>query len=182
MDQPDQPTTGEPAATPRPITPLVTGRGRTTVSGLVVEKIALAAAGLVPGVSRVGGGSGRTLGGLRDIIPGSRSGGAPGAAAEVGQRQAAVDVGVSLEYGTSVAEVSSGVRATVIGAVEALTGLEVTEVNVAVEELRLPVVEDELPAMEPELPVEEAGLSAEDADPPLAEPGLAVEEAASDGG
>ena len=57
---------------------------------------------------------------------------------EVGERQAAVDLDVVVEYGVSIVDVAGAVRTNVIGAVERMTGLEVVEVNIAVDDVHLP--------------------------------------------
>ncbi|GCB51485.1 alkaline shock protein 23 [Streptomyces sp. NL15-2K] len=57
---------------------------------------------------------------------------------EVGERQAAVDLDLVVEYGASIADTARDVRANVINAVERMTGLEVVEVNIAVNDVHLP--------------------------------------------
>jgi uncharacterized alkaline shock family protein YloU len=59
-------------------------------------------------------------------------------AVEVGESQAAVDLEVVTEYGMSIADVARSVRRNVISAVEGMTGLQVTEVNLAVIDIHLP--------------------------------------------
>jgi len=56
----------------------------------------------------------------------------------VGQREAAVDLTMVIEYGESIPEVSEAVRNNVIKRVEGITGLAVTEVNVSVNDLYFP--------------------------------------------
>ena len=56
---------------------------------------------------------------------------------EVGERQAAIDLDVVTYYGQSIVEVTEAVRRNVIDRVEGMTGLEVTEVNVAVDDLHI---------------------------------------------
>lgn len=116
-----------------------TGRGRTTVAPAVVGKIAGITVRGVPGVHSVGAGASRALGALRERIPGS-SGSSPatGVQVEVGERQAAVDVDVVVEYGTRIAELAQHVRTSVIRSIEQFTGLEVIEVNIAVNDIHLP--------------------------------------------
>ena len=58
-------------------------------------------------------------------------------AVEVGERQAAVDVDVVVEYGASIIDVATAVRRNIITTVERTTGLEVTEVNVFVDDIYL---------------------------------------------
>ena len=86
----------------------------------------------------LGGGAARTIGAIRDRIPGSSQSVGQGVAVEVGERQAAIDLDLVTEYGVSIVELSRAVRRNVITAVEAMTGLEVTEVNVAVNDVHLP--------------------------------------------
>lgn len=117
-------------------------RGRTSISDSVVEKIAGMAAREVPGVFALGGGLARTLGAVRDRVPGSRPNVARGVKVEVGERQTAVDLDIVVEYGVPIGDVAVDVRENVIEAVERMTGLEVVEVNIAVIDVRLPDDED----------------------------------------
>ncbi|GLW71054.1 hypothetical protein Kpho02_33530 [Kitasatospora phosalacinea] len=129
-----------PTGTPRPDAGAAPGgRGRTTVADTVVAKIAGEAAREVPGVHALGAGSSRALGAVRDRVPGRKGGDATrGVKVEVGERQAAVDLEVVVEYGVPVLLVASEVRTGVIEAVERLAGREVVEVNVAVKDVHLP--------------------------------------------
>ncbi|MCQ9129615.1 MULTISPECIES: Asp23/Gls24 family envelope stress response protein [Streptomyces] len=120
-------------------------RGKTTMADGVVAKIAGLAAREVPGVHRLGGGVSRAFGAMRDRVPGAGAGGAVtrGVKVEVGERQAAVDLNLVVEYGASIVDVAGDVRGDVIGAVERMTGLEVVEVNIAVDDVHLPDEEEE---------------------------------------
>jgi len=71
-----------------------------------------------------------------------------GVSVEVGERQAAVDLDVVVEYGVAIADVAEAVRRNVITAVSRMTGLEVTEVNVSVDDIHVPGddAEDQEPA------------------------------------
>ncbi|MFK0237789.1 Asp23/Gls24 family envelope stress response protein [Streptomyces vinaceus] len=113
-------------------------RGRTSIADTVVVKIAGRAAREVPGVHDMGGGLSRTLGAVRDRVPGGRPNAGRGVKVEVGERQAAIDVELVVEYGVPVPDVAREVRENVIGAVERITGLEVVEVNIAVTDVHLP--------------------------------------------
>ncbi|MFB7940012.1 Asp23/Gls24 family envelope stress response protein [Streptomyces sp. NPDC056049] len=113
-------------------------RGRTVIADAVVVKIAGRAAREVPGVHDMGGGLSRTLGAVRDRVPGGRPQLGRGVKVEVGERQAAIDVELVVEYGVPVPDVARDVRENVIGAVERITGLEVVEVNIAVTDVHLP--------------------------------------------
>ncbi|MEU7551134.1 Asp23/Gls24 family envelope stress response protein [Streptomyces sp. NPDC044571] len=118
-------------------------RGRTTIADSVVEKIAGMATREVPGIHSLGAGMTRTLGAVRDKVPGGRSSMSRGVKVEVGERQTAVDLDVVVEYGVSIVDVAGDVRTNVITAVERMTGLEVVEVNIAVDDVHLPDEEEE---------------------------------------
>ncbi|MBB2498105.1 Asp23/Gls24 family envelope stress response protein [Amycolatopsis echigonensis] len=117
--------------------------GRTTISSLVVQKIAALSTREVAGVHALGGGVSRAIGAIRDRIPGSGATSTAGVAVEVGEKQAAIDLDVVVEYGARIAEVARDVRRNVITSVEQITGLEVIEVNIAVNDIHLPGEEDE---------------------------------------
>ncbi len=121
---------------------LVTEHGRTTIADTVVSKIAGMAAREVSGVYKLGGGTARAFGAIRERIPGATSSISQGVAVEVGERQAAVDLDVMVEYGVAIADLAEGIRRNVITAIEAMTGLEVTEVNITVDDIHLPDDED----------------------------------------
>ena len=124
-------------ATPQQAAKLTTEHGTTVIADGVVAKIAGLAAREIPGVYNMGKGMGRTFGALRSRVPGTSSQPAAtqGVSVEVGERQAAIDLDVVTYYGQSIVEVTEAVRRNVIDRVEGMTGLEVTEVNVAVDDL-----------------------------------------------
>ncbi len=132
-----EPTTPAPAGTSS--TDLVSSQGRTTIADTVVAKIAGMAAREVHGVHRLGGGAARAFGAIRERIPGS---GGPnvsqGVSVEVGETQAAVDIDVVVEYGVAIADVAAGIRRNVIQSLQQMTGLQVVEVNIAVDDIHLP--------------------------------------------
>ncbi|OQR65673.1 alkaline-shock protein [Streptomyces maremycinicus] len=118
-------------------------RGKTTVADGVVAKIAGIAAREVPGIHDLGAGTARAFGAMRERVPGAGGGGVTrGVKVEVGERQAAVDLVVLVEYGVSIVDVTGDVRDNVIGAVERMTGLEVVEVNISVDDVHLPGEEE----------------------------------------
>lgn len=119
---------GEPAAT----------RGRTSIADVVVVKIAGRGAREIPGVYDMGGGLSRTIGAVRDRVPGGRPNVGRGVKVEVGERQTAIDLDLVVEYGVPITDVARDVRENVISAVERVTGLEVVEVNVTVDDVHLP--------------------------------------------
>ncbi|MEU9313649.1 Asp23/Gls24 family envelope stress response protein [Streptomyces sp. NPDC048256] len=120
-------------------------RGKTTVADGVVAKIVGMAAREVPGIHNLGGGVSRAFGAMRDRVPGGSGGVTQGVKVEVGERQAAVDLDIVVEYGVAIVDVAGDVRSNVINAVERMTGLEVVEVNIAVGDVRLPDEEESEP-------------------------------------
>lgn len=117
-------------------------RGRTTIADSVVEKIAGIATREVPGIHSLGSGMARTLGAVTDRVPGGRPSLGRGVKVEVGERQAAVDLDVVVEYGVAIVDVAGDVRTNVITSVERMTGLEVVEVNITVDDVHLDDEED----------------------------------------
>ncbi|MFD9395171.1 Asp23/Gls24 family envelope stress response protein [Streptomyces sp. NPDC060000] len=120
-------------------------RGRTTVADVVVEKIAGMAARDVLGVYALGGGFARSMGSMRERMPGAGSGKSAtrGVSVEVGELQAAIDLEIVVDYGVSITDVAGAVRENVISAVERMAGREVVEVNIMVSDVKLPDEEDE---------------------------------------
>ena len=115
-----------------------TANGKTTIAASVVQKIAGIAAREISGVYSMGGGVSRAFGALRERIPGGTgTTNLAGVAVEVGEKQAAIDLDIVVEYGASIVELARAVRRNVIGAVERMTGLEVIEVNIAVNDIHL---------------------------------------------
>ncbi|OSZ56863.1 alkaline-shock protein [Streptomyces pharetrae CZA14] len=120
-------------------------RGRTSIADGVVAKIAGMAAREVPAIHSLGGGMARAMGAVRNRVPGGGDGVTRGVKVEVGERQAAVDLDIVVEYGASIVDVAGDARSNVINAVERMTGLEVVEVNIAVGDVHLPDEEEDEP-------------------------------------
>ena len=122
----------------RPESPLETERGNTTIADAVVTKVAGVAAREVRGVyDYLGGGVTRALGSVTQAV-GVGDERSQGVSVEVGEREAAVDLTVVVEYGESIPRVSQAVRDNVIKRIEGTTGLTVAEVNVAINDLHFP--------------------------------------------
>jgi uncharacterized alkaline shock family protein YloU len=84
----------------------------------------------------MGKGRARAMGTVKGILPGVASESATqGIAVEVGERQAAIDVDIVVEYGHSLVDVSNAVRANIIERVEQMSGLEVVEVNINIDDI-----------------------------------------------
>lgn len=127
------------AAEPKQLDALHTEHGDTSIADQVVEKIAGIATREVQGVYAMGSAAGRAIGSITSRLSGNSN--APvssGVTIQKGERQAAVDVSVVVEYGVSIVGVADDIRQSVIDAVEHATGLEVVEVNVNVTDVHLP--------------------------------------------
>ncbi len=115
-----------------------TSQGKTTIASSVVQKVAGIAAREISGVYALGGGFSRAFGEIRDRIPGG-SGAAQtsGVSVEVGEKQTAIDLDLIVEYGVSIVDLAKAVRRNVISSIEQMTGLEVIEVNIAVNDIHM---------------------------------------------
>jgi uncharacterized alkaline shock family protein YloU len=128
------------------IAALVTKQGTTTIADTVVQKIAGLAAREVSGVHDLGGGAARAFGALRDRIPGASASAGQGVSVEVGEKQAAVDLQILVEYGVAIADLARSVRRNVVTSIEQMTGLQVVEVNINVSDVHLPGDEEPAPS------------------------------------
>jgi uncharacterized alkaline shock family protein YloU len=127
-------------------TVLVTEDGKTTIADVVVAKIVGIAAREVPGVHELlTQGAGGAIGGLTQRVTRGDTR-AQGVRVEVGQREAAVDIKIVVDYGTSVPQMAEAVRRSIKTRVQSMTGLIVTEINIDVADLWFP--EDEVQAQE----------------------------------
>jgi uncharacterized alkaline shock family protein YloU len=117
-------------------------RGTTTIDDGVVAKIAGIATREVSGVASMGGSLSGAVAEVVGRIRGEEHA-TSGVGVEVGTRQAAVDLSITVQYPATITEVASSVRDNVIDRIEKLTGLEVVEVNIAVTDLAFPGGEEE---------------------------------------
>jgi uncharacterized alkaline shock family protein YloU len=83
---------------------------------------------------------------VRERVPGTQPSITQGVTVEVGERQAAVDLDLVIEYGVAIPDLAVAVRGNVIAAVERMCGLEVTEVNLSIDDIHLPGDEEAEPA------------------------------------
>jgi uncharacterized alkaline shock family protein YloU len=115
--------------------------GSTTIADAVVTKIASIAAREVRGVYDLGGGTARAIGGMTRSVGIAGIGvdeRMQGVAVAVGEREAAVDLTVVVEYGESIPQIAKTLRENITRRIEGMTGLTVTEVNITVNDLHFP--------------------------------------------
>ena len=116
---------------------LKTDQGMTSVADSVVAKIAGIAAREVSGVHAMGAGAARAFGAIKEKLGSTEPSPTQGVSVEVGEKEAAVDLDLVVEYGVSIPDLSRAVRNNVIQRVERMTGLSVTEVNISVDDIWL---------------------------------------------
>jgi len=97
------------------------------------EVIAVIAGLATVEVSGVAGMSGGIAGGIAELL--GRKNLAKGVKVEVGQKEAAVDVSIVVEYGYRIPEVASEIQRSVKRSIETMTGLTVVEVNVHIHDV-----------------------------------------------
>ncbi|HHW42488.1 Asp23/Gls24 family envelope stress response protein [Desulfofundulus thermobenzoicus] len=105
-----------------------TSLGSIRIADEVVRVIAGLAATEVTGVAGMSGG---VVGGIAEML--GRKNLSKGVKVEVGEKEAAVDIFVIMEYGTRIPDVAVQIQENVKRAIEAMTGLSVVEVNVNVQ-------------------------------------------------
>ncbi|MFB0841981.1 Asp23/Gls24 family envelope stress response protein [Paenibacillus oleatilyticus] len=107
-----------------------TEMGTIQIAPEVIEIIAGMATVEVPGVAGMSGGF---AGDIAEFL--GRKNMSKGVKVEVGQREAAIDVSVIIEFGTRIPEVASAVQHNVKQAIESMTGLSVVQVNVHIHDV-----------------------------------------------
>lgn len=110
--------------------------GSIRVADEVVAIIAGLAATEVDGVAGMSGG---IAGGIAEML--GRKNLAKGVKVEVGEREAAVDAFVIVEFGVRIPDVALKIQEKVKNAIENMTGLNVVEVNVHVQGVAFPSTE-----------------------------------------
>jgi len=102
--------------------------GSVKISEEVVAIIAGIAATDVPGVAGMSGG---IAGGIAEIL--GRKNLSKGVKVEVGEKEAAIDLYIIVEFGARIPEVAWDIQEKVKTAVQTMTGLNVVEVNIHVQ-------------------------------------------------
>ncbi|MGG1635743.1 alkaline-shock protein [Paenibacillus sp. FSL A5-0031] len=104
--------------------------GTIQIAPEVIEVIAGLATIEVDGVAGMSGGF---AGGIVELL--GRKNLSKGVKVEVGQREAAVDVSIIVEYGNRIPEIASEIQRNVKRSIEMMTGLHVVEVNVHIHDV-----------------------------------------------
>ncbi len=110
--------------------------GSIRIADEVVSIIAGLTATEVPGISGMSGG---VVGGIAEKL--GRRNLSKGVKVEVGEKEAAVDLDVIVEYAVRIPEVAIRVQESVKRAIESMTGLTVIEVNIHVQGVAMEPVE-----------------------------------------
>lgn len=122
--------------------------GEIQIAPEVIEVIAGLATIEVEGIAGMSGGF---AGGIAELL--GRKNLSKGVKVEVGQREAAVDVSVIVEYGSRLPEVAGAVQRNVKRSIEMMTGLSVIEVNVHVHDVQFKAKTTDIRSEELELGV-----------------------------
>lgn len=104
--------------------------GTIEIAPEVIEVIAGLATVEVDGVAGMSGGISSGIGELL-----GRKNLSKGVKVEVGQREAAVDVSIIVQYGRKIPEISTEIQRNVKRSIEMMTGLNVVEVNVHIHDV-----------------------------------------------
>lgn len=104
--------------------------GTIQIAPEVIEVIAGLATVEVDGVAGMSGGF---AGGIAEML--GRKNLSKGVKVEVGQREAAIDVSIIVEYGNRIPEIASEIQQNVKRSIEMMTGLTVIEVNVHIHDV-----------------------------------------------
>ena len=107
-----------------------TEMGSIQIAPEVIEVIAGLATVEVQGVAGMSGGF---ASGVAELL--GRKNLSKGVKVEVGQKEAAVDVSIVVEYGKRIPEVAADIQLNVKSAIESMTGLSVVEVNVHIHDV-----------------------------------------------
>lgn len=133
-DTPSKSSSSSSGSTSNAMSSLESEHGTTTIAESVVAKVAALAAREVEGVDSLGGTLSGAIAGVVGRIRGDEHKTA-GVGVEVGTKQAAVDLSMTVGYPASIHQVAEAVRQNVIDRIQSMTGLEVVEVNIAVIDL-----------------------------------------------
>lgn len=106
------------------------------------DVVAVIAGVAVSEVSGVAGMAGGFAGGITEVFSGKKNL-AKGIKVDVTEKETKIDVNIIVEYGSRIPDVAFEIQKRVKTAVESMTGLKVTEVNVHVQGVDTDVVKDD---------------------------------------
>ena len=117
-----------------------------------VVKISDEVVGVIAGlatteVKGIVGMSASLVGGITQILAGKKNL-SKGVKVSVGENSAAIDLYVVVEYGVRIPDVAMEIQENVKKAVESMTGLNVSAVNIHVQNVMIPKMEDAIEEME----------------------------------
>ena len=112
--------------------------GIVKISDEVVAVIAGLACSEVKGIVGISSG---IVGGITQILSGKKNL-SKGVKVNVGENDATIDIFIVVEYGVKIPEVASEVQNSVKKAVESMTGLSVSAINIFVQNVYLPKLEE----------------------------------------
>lgn len=113
-----------------------TEMGTIQIAPEVIEVIAGLATIEVDGVAGMSGGLST---GIAELL--GRKNFSKGVKVEVGQREAAIDVSIIVEYGRRVPDIAAEIQRNVKRSIETMTGLHVVEVNVHIHDVHFKAAE-----------------------------------------
>jgi len=111
----------------------ITDSGSIKIADEVVAIIAGLAATEIKGVAGMSGG---IVGGIAEFV--GKKNPSKGVKVEVGEKEAAVDLFVIIEFGAKIPEVANQIQKNVKKAIESMTGLEAIEINVHIQGVAIP--------------------------------------------
>src|SRR5215217_6364177 len=120
--------------------PLLSERGSTIISDVVVSSIAGMAAQEVEGV-HMGGSASRTASGVLGSLTGSE-GKTSGISVEVGRTEAAIDLKMGIEYNKNILQAVEEVRRRITDRIQTMTGLRIKELNATITDTTFPEKEE----------------------------------------
>ena len=112
--------------------------GIVKISDEVVAVIAGLACSEVKGIVGISSG---IVGGITQILSGKKNL-SKGVKVNVGENDATIDIFIVVEYGVKIPEVAGEVQTSVKKAVESMTGLSVSAINIFVQNVYLPKLEE----------------------------------------
>ena len=106
------------------------------------DVVAIIAGKAVSEVNGVAGMAGGFAGGITEVLSGKKNL-SKGIKVDIGEKEAKIDVNIIVEYGVRIPDVAFEIQNRVKKAVEAMTGLNVSSVNVHVQGVNIPEEKEE---------------------------------------